>query len=608
MFKQLIRSARRPAPAVQLARRYLSKEPKEVLTRLNDPNDPARNLFFQYTWGSWLKNDRIEKARRETRFSIEALSTFVKSLNVNEPALVKPKHLDNGIKVLPHNWSEAVIGPDNFDVKSISSIHEGKHHRIYKVTLQNNKVLVLRIPYKLESDFAIENKINSEAATLDFLSVKLEAHVPRVVAFAPNHSNPLQTPFILMEHIEGQSLMKEWDPLAEDSEDNTKKLKLVIDTMMDFQAKLLQVTFNRSGSLYFYDDVKPEHQSVAPYEETNSDLANRWRVGPSVERHFSRGKKHLSATQIQKFTGPWECSQPLQVMADAANIQLESLRCRLAAGQAGTQIEDLEALRLQIKVYEDFKTISTQLLNPDSESIKNGTEMFKPRLHVPDLDPLNVIVADGKPYFVDFEHTTIKPFILTGYPSFVAYYGTKFYNLEDEVEGYKDLDDITQQQYKFSYFKTRNERLWELALNSRRHDLIATASPLIKMLRYPYLQVLDCKRDADFITVENALMQLPGVWDMYSQNGLVTGEFPIQYTAEEMEAHLKDLQIYDDEIAHQPFAACGGWVPQDMFALLKSQGFLVADENGDHRIEKEEVLRDVEQTEAEDEAPNPKTE
>ena len=167
---------------------------------------------------------------------------------------------------------------------------------------------------------------------------------------------------------------------------------------------------------------------------------------------------------------------------------------------AGSNENDRALITKQIKTFENLKKISPQLINDKSKSIMNVEVLFKPRLYIPDLDPLNVIQhSDTENYFIDFEGSTIKPFILTSYPKFVAYQGAKIYNLEEDVPGYKEMEELEKQQYEFMYYKTRNERMWEFELNKYRHDLIAIASPHIKVLKSPYLQALDVKNGKVFV-------------------------------------------------------------------------------------------------------------
>lgn len=590
--------ARMAPRAAVYARRFVSSEPNQVYTRINDAKDPQRNQFFQYSWGTWLKHNDYEKARRETRFSIEGVTNFVNKLQASDGKIHKPEVQTTGAVVLSHNITTETIGQESGnELESIASIHEGKHHRVYKLTTKNGKSLVLRIPYKLDSDHAIERKIKSEVATLDFLRLKLDANVPRVLAYGANRNNSILSPFILMEHIEGDLLMKQWNPLTADEADNAA-LKKVIDPVMDFQDKLLSVSFNASGSLYFHDDVTVEQQQTVPYDgETNDDLKNRWRIGPTAERVFSRNKKHMSAKEVDALSGPWSKDQPLEVVQAVGKIELESLKSRLALAQAdsGNQVENIDELKAQIEAFDHFVAVGDKLINPASPSIMNVEELFKPKLYAPDLDPLNIIVdaASGKPYFVDFEHTVIKPFAFTQYPGFVAYQGAKVYNLEEDVPGYKEMEEAEQQQYQFMYYKTRNERLWEFALNAKRHDLIAVASPHLKLLKAPYIQALDVKNNKDYMFVENAIVQLQAMWETYVANQLCnTSEtkFPVEYTQEFLDKHAKGLEDYQLEVVSTPFAATGGWVPQNMFDMLKQQGILVEDDQGNHSVKTEAAL------------------
>lgn len=599
---------------VVLGSRFLStNSPDEIFTKLSDKTDPNRSKFFQYTWGSWLKDDLKKKERRETKFSIEGVTKLVGELNLARPdsknldkngvpVIKAPVQSNDGTFVLNHNLTEDVIGPspsnkdDKLLIKSIASIHEGKHHRIYKITLSTGKELILRIPYRLETMAAIAQKIKSEVATLDFLDLKLGAKVPKVVAYGIDKLNFAQSPFILMEHIEGDSLMKQWDPLLEDSPESEAKLKEVIEPISAFQEKLLSVTFNKYGSLYFLDDVTGSQQNDLPYDgETNPLLKNRWRIGSSVEKPFSKYKNLLSDKIVNQLNGPW--TEPLEVIKAVATIELENVNNRLALAQAdaSSEVEDVSLLKRQQNTFQDFKKLAAILFNPKSESIVNVEEVFKPRLFAPDLDPLNVIVKNSEYYFLDFEHTTIKPFIFSTYPAFVGYDGAKVYNLEEDIPDFATLEDLEQQQYQFMYYKTRNERLWELALNEKRHDLIAIALPFIKSLKSPYVQALELKNDKDYLYVEGTMVQLQSMWELFVNNNICNStdkEYPIKYTPQYLEEHKVELQGYQHEISSKPFAATGGWVPQDMFDALKEQGIIVETSEGDYKIDTERALEE----------------
>ncbi|RLV92650.1 Altered inheritance of mitochondria protein 9 mitochondrial [Spathaspora sp. JA1] len=595
-----LRSTRLPSIASTgvIARfQSISSQPKEVFTKLSDTSDPQRSQFFQYTWGSWLQDDKIKKRQRETVFSIEGISTLLEELNKNRSdEVVAPKPIDGSV-VLAHNLDllgKLGQGTSKLLIKSIASVYEGKHHRIYKISLSTGKELALRIPYKLDSEFAISNKIKSEVATLDFLNLKLNLNVAKVLAFGDSKLNQLETPFILEEFIPGNLLMKDWNPLLPDSEETTAHLKEVIDPIADFNDKLLSITFNKYGSLYFYNDVEGKLKADLPYDgETDSTLVNRWRIGPSVERPFTKNKEKLTPAQISQFNGPW--TNPQDLITSVGAIELENAKTRLSLVQADAgEVTSKELLTQQIKTFEHFNQISDKLFNTNSKSIMNVEELFKPRLFVPDLDPLNVIVTNDKQYyFVDFEGSTIKPFILTSYPNFVGYQGAKVFDLEQDIPGYNKMDEVEKQQYEFMYYKTRNERLWEVELNNKRHDLIAIASPHIKLLKSPYSQLLDIKSDKDYLYVEGSIIQLQAMWDSYVANELTNTdnkEFPVTYTEQELDQHQTDIQEFQLETVSTPFAASGGWIPQDIFNTLKEQGIIVETEPGQYKLETDKML------------------
>lgn len=610
----------RPVAHRLVAARFnsIDSKPKEMFTKINDTQDPQRSKFFQYSWGSWMKDDKIEKARRQTKFSIEGITKLLQDLNVSrhdskfvdnsgEPFVKQPSTLKDGTVVLSHNLTTRLLGEkvDSNEavlIKSIASIHEGKHHRIYKVSLASGKDLVLRIPYKLESDHGISAKIKSEVATLDFLDLKLGLNVPKVVAYGDSRVNSLESPFILMEFIEGDLLMKQWDPLVADEEENaTDKLKEVINPIIEFQDKMLSVTFNKFGSLYFHDDVEAQYQSSLPYDGEESPLLkDRWRIGPSVEKHFLKNKNKLSAKQINQYSGPIDADKPMDLVTAVADIEIENLKNKLALAQAdaGGKVEDIDDLKSQIQTFENLKAIGSKLLNPSSKAIMNVEELFKPRLHAPDLDPLNVILnsrKDNAPYFIDFEYTSIKPFILTTYPAFIAYHGAKVYNLEEDIPEYEKMDDVEKQQYQFMYYKTRNERLWETALNELRHDLIAVASPHVKVLKSPYTQALEVKTPDDHLYVDGSIIQLQPMWDAYVSNGLCNttdSKFPVDYSDEYLQKQQKKLESHQLDVVSTPFAATGGWVPQDMFSKLQEQGIIVEEGNGNYKVETEAALKE----------------
>lgn len=588
------------------AKRFISEKPAESFTRLSDENDPQRDAFFKYSWGSWLKNDKLEKEKRVTNFSIEGLTDVLNDLLVQSKELAKtdqegqvrpPSYNANLTVSLPHNSTTKNVGTvnpnDKVRITSMASIHEGKHHRIYKVETNLDKAFVLRIPYALDNENTIAYRLKSEVATLDFADLKLGMKVPKVFCYGVNALNPVRQPFILQEYIDGELLMRDWSPLAENSEGDKPDpaLKNVVEKIADFQKKLLSVEFNEFGSLYFAKDYADSEKPA--YEgETNPDLQNRWRIGPTVERCFWRHKSALKFSEQRKFLGPWAISSPMDIIKDTGLIEAENAKARLALkdAQASSEAVEENMLKEQVETFTNLSKLGPHLFSSKLTTIPNLADLLKPRLHHPDLDPLNVIISsDGEktPYLLDFEGSSIKPFIIQNAPQFVAYDGMKIYNLKEDVPDYDKLSEPEKVQYDFMYKRTRNQYLWEFALNEGVPNLISAVAPPVKLLRSPYIATVERKVDEEFLLVDEALIQLQEVWEILAKNGLVTGKYPVHFTKEQIEKHTKDLTAFHEKLVATPFAATRGWIPQDMFDNLVKAGILVKGNNGDHHIKQQ---------------------
>lgn len=558
------------------------KDVKPVYTVLSDENDPERNMFFRYTWGTWLKNDKLEKERRFTRFSIEGLNKIlesIKEIQIPEKSgkLLKPLKQEDNTVIFRENIDDLLGGDEKLSVKTMASIHEGKHNKLYKIDLTNGKTLALRIPYKLLTEYGTSRQIQSEVATMDFVRHKLGIKVPKVLAYGMHSLNPTRSPFILMEYVEGDLLMKKWNPAIDDTVPNHKDvLNSVIDPLSEFQHKLLSVKFNSYGSLYFHDDVSPKLQMKGePYEnEQDENLKNRYRIGLLTERNLWRNKEILKPDQFNPYLGP--VSNPSEVISDAASMEAEALKTRLALSDAdaSSKVEDPETLKSAISVYEKLAVMSSHLLNSKSTAIPNVDSLVEPKLYNSDIDPMNVIEGkNGDLTFIDFENVVIKPFIYTNSPNFINYDGYKIYDLKS-IEGFDKLLEMEKYQYELMYKRTRNQFLWEMALNTKDKKLIASVSPYIKELRSPYTRLLLSKTDSDYLFVEEALLKIKHNWKAYLDSDLVSGEeqYPVKWTDAELQEFEKNFTEYQKSLMEQPFAATGGWIPQDMFERLLGEG------------------------------------
>jgi hypothetical protein len=584
---------------------------KTTSTNLFDDSDPSRDHMFQYSWGTWLKNDKLEKQKRYTKFSIQGVNDLIKRIvNIQKSGLINEKNPDeirkiDNIKVLSSNipyFFKDVKDINN--IKQIISLHEGKHHRIYTIEIEGvEKKFILRLPYSLESHLFTKRKVESEVATMDFLNNALNLNIPRVLSYSGDFNNYLGHPFILMEYIEDveSSLMKKWNPLIESKDDRLddseamNKLNEVIEPLADFNKIVGDFIFDNYGSLYFKDDC-PEELSKIAYEGQE-----RWVIGPTTEAAYYRNKQYIKEEDLNKFVGPWKSDEPLKMIDDLVLLELHNLKTRLSLVDSGKLVngnkKDLESA---IKIYEKLSKVSGELfnLNENETLIPNLNDLLKPRLQIGDLDPMNVLIRkEDKGFeFIDFENSVIKPFLISNYPKFIEYNGVKIFSLRDEIENFNELDDIEKEQYKFMFKRTRNQFFWEVSINKRSKELVGVISPVIKLVKNCYLNILNFKKLKDSLYVQNGLIEISTMWDNYNSNG-VLGKYkgesnPIKYSEEEIKEFSEEIKEYEIENSSKPFIATDGWVPQDMFKRLEEQGMIIKnDEKDEWIIDTEKILK-----------------
>jgi thiamine kinase-like enzyme len=594
-----LKTIRSSGSAKQLiATRFASSEAKEVFTNLSEENDPKRDAIFKYSWGTWLKNDEAEKRKRYTKFSLGGLQQVLKELYEDSRAntdtkitkVPAPKQHRDDFVSLPHNVNVLNFGSksanEDFRITQLSSLHEGKHNRIYKVETNSQKSFILRLPYPLDTEYAIQKRIQSEAATLDFVDLKLGLNVPRVFAYGATNSNKLNSPFLLQEFIEGETLMKRWAPMTPRSDEKHKQIiGQVIDPLSEF---------NKFGSLYFNIDAKNQLETLdEPYEgETNESLKNRWFIGPSTERVFWRNKPYLRKSQIEPFIGPWPADKPLQIIEDIANLELENAKSKIAILNSGLGAvgETKEQLEEQIETFTNLKKVAPILMDTKAEGVKNVDALFAPRLAHTDLDPLNVLIdKENEEFFLDFEGATIKPIIFQSTPRFVAYEdGPKIYEFEIDEEKYKEMSETDKYYYDFAAIRTRNEVLWDLGLGKTFTELGSEGAPVFKRLRGPYLAAIERRTANETPLIDRKIYELALQWPQFAEHKFVTTEqFPVRVDSELFDKHAIQLEKYYEELSSVPFAVTGGWVPQDLFESLTSQGVIKKLDNGDYEIVQE---------------------
>lgn len=557
------------------------KVPIAALNARTVTSDPTIKNFFKYTWGTWLTDDAKEKVRRETPFNVLGL-----------------------VEVLNEKL-EAADAATPIEIKTVAALSEGKHHKVYKVDVANVKQApgeapadvkqyVVRIPYPgLGSHTYLAQRIKSEVATMDFVQRALVAEgkasfrLPKVIAWESNpKKTPVESQFILEEHVPGTALMRWWEPGSHDIAAKQRVLQPVVNTYADLVSS---VKFNKYGSIYFTEDVESAFQNdvfVDDHASVPKDLLDKYRIGPSTEAQF--WKNELPATSPLR--GPFNTAS--EYIAATGTVLVESIKQSL---ESYSDPAITAHLKKQLASAERYAATAPNLLI-ESEL---DPELFSGRLAHPDLNPLSFIssaesveqLGESAPWVIDWESTAIKPFLLHGTPFFARHDGLKIFS-RDEIPDYEQLSEqdkysvnhflaLTQNQFSFEYMLMQAS-----SLGKETPDLINAFAPVVKRRQRP-IYYAQTKAVADptgtspeYLDLDEDLIQLTQDWE----NLRIDRPAPVSFTQEELDTHAQEFAEYSKQIVKNPFIGSKGWIPQDLFERLLGDGTIVKRDDGNYDI------------------------
>ncbi|ANB12174.1 Aim9p [Sugiyamaella lignohabitans] len=540
--------------ARQLSSSAVRRNEEDILkVSLNDSdlNSVDTKNFFKYTWGRWLVDDEKQRAARETKFSLRGLADVLREK----------------VDYLQKSPSNAEL-----QIKTIAPYHEGKHNKIYRVDLVDGRSYALRIPYSIGFPEYRKARMQSEVATMDFLKKKHNVLMPSVVSWSPTKDNRLQSEYQIMDFVSGDSLMKQWHPGSSDIKAKSSIIKPVVDLF----GQIAETKFNKYGSLYFTEDVASEYQSDLPYEgETDPDLVDRYRIGPTVEGRFWKGKTAASAAE---FRGPWTSIN--DYLGDLGNAQIAYVQELLADPSTAENVEFKTDLEKALATFERFARTSQVLFDAEAEEL--SPEITAPRLHDPDLNPINIIHRTDpvKSYLLDLEGTSIRPFLLHGAPTFVKHKGPKIFKKED-IPDYETLSDADKRAVDHFIVMTQNQFAFEFLLKQTKPELFPAFSPTIKrrqeLVQTAHNTLVPSK---DYIDLDYDILRLAQEWQFLT----LDRPFPVEYTQAQLDAYVQDMDAWSKHVLNNPFLETRGWVPINLFEQLLGEGTLVRKDNGNYEF------------------------
>lgn len=526
--------------------KYSTAPDERFEVNVEDADSIDTKNFFKYSWGRWLVNDEKERAMRETKFSIKGLVDLLTE---------KVNYLENK----PENAQ--------LSIKTIEPYHEGKHHKIYRVQLGDGRQYALRIPYAIGHEEYRKARMQSEVATMDFLKRKHEVIMPSVIAWSPTKDNRLGSEYMLLDFVSGDLLMKQWQPSSTDIQAKSATIKPAVDLM----STIVDTAFNKYGALYFIEDVASQYQNDLPYEgETNRELVDRYRIGPTTESRFWKGPTSQFA---EKFRGPWTSMQDyLNATADVQIAYTENLMSGSSANK--------EDLQKTLDTFKRYKELTPILFDPKGEQL--NSDIIASRLHHPDLNPINIIHRSDKTYLLDVENTALRPFILHGAPQFVKHRGPKIFKKEDIPE-YETMSEQEKQAVDFYICQTQNQFAFEYLFKSAKPELFGAFSPSVKRRQEIVHSELHVSAGTkEYLDLDYDILRLAQEWAYLG----VERQFPLSYSETELQQYVDNMDAWNQHVMENPFIETKGWVPQHMFEQLLGQGIIERQDNGDFKFVK----------------------
>ncbi|KAF8602341.1 hypothetical protein BDV93DRAFT_557595 [Ceratobasidium sp. AG-I] len=351
-------------------------------------NPPGSEAFLSCVTYRWLYGEKKQLFIRQLDFDIQALG----------------------------DAAAAAIGSSECD--SIQVLAEGGLNRLFSILMTDGKEVVARIPFRNAGPRRLTTQ--SEVATIDFLRSRLQAPIPKILAWQASSDNPVGCEYILMERCPG-------DPLGHHM--HAIRDKSLLTQIADFQIKLSSVRFSQYGSIFYKDHVSPELQNRPLYAEGEPEdhCSERFRIGPSVERRFYRRER----ASMNLDRGPWRDTQSYINAVAAAEVSWI---------QSYSDSSDARRQNGAYNTSEQHISLLAQWTRLAPAIIPSDPRLLDPVLVHPDLHAANVMLNTGrgivtKPSIfavngiIDWQNAMVRPLFEATLPAF----------LEDPEEGEIDV-------------------------------------------------------------------------------------------------------------------------------------------------------------------------
>ncbi|KAH7386943.1 kinase-like domain-containing protein [Phaeosphaeria sp. MPI-PUGE-AT-0046c] len=452
--------------------------------------------FFRYTSGRWLWDEEAQLRARYRRFNVLELQ----------------------------NAAINVLGARN--CSKMSKIGEGNFNKIFKLTMDDQSVIIARIPHPNAGPPTVTTA--SEVATIDFARSVLGIPVPKVLGYSADAANPVGSEYILMEEAKGVQLSSIWNNLEIDDQ------AIILKSLMEIDAKFLAISLDRFGAIFYakdmpnYDPAEIRGQVSAAVKK---DVRRRFVVGPTVEREFWEDER----TQIALDRGPWTSASAYVEAIAQREIQWLERCAKAKVPPVPLPTSDAQkSPKAHIELLQKYLGVVGKLL-PREE------DLLLPTLWHRDLHRGNVFVHEGQvSSIIDWQSVWVGPRNLRArIPQLVDYNGEIQTKLP---ENFKDLESEEKNQVREAVCRSILLHIYETSTAKRNPSLY-------KVMRYPNGKTLEQliefahnPWDGDILPFREVLIRIQRDWHLIDE----TSSCPYHFSSEEIAQHRIDGKGFNE--------------------------------------------------------------
>ncbi|EEQ83751.1 phosphotransferase enzyme family protein [Blastomyces dermatitidis ER-3] len=461
--------------------------------------------FYNYTGGRWLWDEEKQLRLRYKEFNVNALQRI----------------------------AAQAVGANKCE--HISKVTDGGHSKVFRLVMDNGAVAIASIPYLIDG-FPKYYSTASTAATMEFVRTILGIPVPKVLAWDANEDNSVGTEFILTEEARGTPLKDVWANME------ARDQIAFIENLVSIHKKLLSVTFNRYGSLYFSScPIKGSRAEVKGLISTavQRDVMDKFTIGPTARNDF--WFKERANLDIDR--GPWET--PLEYAMAVGQREIDWMKKHPNMREIDIDsdcppTDDLLSPEAHNSLFDKYIRIAPLLLPKDPTLVASY-------LSLPPFHSENIFLEGNRiSSILGWQHVWAGPlFIEASPPALVKVNGDDL--TLDYPDEYKNLAEDERREI--------DEKIAQSVLRYAYQKFVSRDVPqLDKLFSFDFAQIralpiqlcVSSWKDDDIARFRESLMKIQRRWDFLG----IEGPIPYKFTDEELKRQADSADTFN---RHQDF-------------------------------------------------------